>query len=173
MGERGSPCLRPFWWKKPAPGSPLTSTWVEEVDRIRHKRLHHCCPKPRWCRTTRRKGHETESKALEMSSLSFTSSGMMMGQNLDCWDYITFLVYWDTETFGGLLVLLSSDYKFGLVTCADIVHYGYLVIICLCCVMSSPNFSHGYQNLECQFSIVDMQFVTVSCQWVCYGVASV
>lgn len=93
---------------------------------------------------------------------SFTSTGLMMGQNLDCWDTSPFW-FTETETFGGLFVLLSSDYKSALVTCADLVHYCYIVI-CLLCIMSSPIFSHGYQNHECQFSIILMQFLTVCCQ---------
>jgi hypothetical protein len=50
------------------PGTPLSKIWVEEVIRIPLITSLHMGPKPNFSNTSRRKGQETESKALEMSN---------------------------------------------------------------------------------------------------------
>uniref|UniRef100_A0A0A9CGK2 Uncharacterized protein n=1 Tax=Arundo donax TaxID=35708 RepID=A0A0A9CGK2_ARUDO len=52
-----------------SPGSPFINTRVEDVDKRLHRMLHQRQPKPRLRKTSNKKGHETKSKALEISSL--------------------------------------------------------------------------------------------------------
>jgi hypothetical protein len=68
IGERGSPCRNPRWWEMGLPGIPFKSTWVEEDVRRPLNMSLQILPKPSFSRTSNRKIHETESKALEMSS---------------------------------------------------------------------------------------------------------
>lgn len=67
MGE-GVTLTKTVMMKIVSPGSPFTNNRVEEVDRIRHNRSHHCYPTPNCRITSRRKDQETESKALEISN---------------------------------------------------------------------------------------------------------
>ena len=68
IGERGSPWRSPLRCIIIFPGTPLSITWVEEVNKILEIRLRHLIPKPRWDNTSRRKAQDTESKALEISN---------------------------------------------------------------------------------------------------------
>ena len=68
MGDNGSPCLRPRWWCILSPGDPLSSTWVEDVRSSPLMISHQIGPKPNCFKTSKRKGHETESKALLISN---------------------------------------------------------------------------------------------------------
>jgi len=69
IGDRGSPCLRPRWWKIMSPGFPFTKICVEEVDKIKQMRSHHRWPNPTLRIISRRNDQQTESNALEMSNL--------------------------------------------------------------------------------------------------------
>lgn len=69
IGDRGSPCLSPLLCRMVFPGIPLRSTWVDEVASKPLRTSLQICPKPSFCNTSKRKGQETESKALVMSSL--------------------------------------------------------------------------------------------------------
>jgi hypothetical protein len=52
-----------------SPGIPLSNTWVDADESSPLMMPLQICPKPRFCITSRRKGHDTESKALDMSIL--------------------------------------------------------------------------------------------------------
>jgi hypothetical protein len=68
-GERGSPYRNPRRCKIMPPGIPFTSTLVEAEYNNPLIISLHICPKPMCRITSTKKGHETESKALEMSNL--------------------------------------------------------------------------------------------------------
>jgi hypothetical protein len=69
IGERGSPYRISHRCKIMPPGIPFTSTLVEVEYSSPLIISLHICPKPMCRITSSKKGHETESKALEMSNL--------------------------------------------------------------------------------------------------------
>ena len=68
IGDNGSPCLSPLLCSILSPGESLSSIWVEEVARRPLMISRHTCPKPNICSTSKRKGQDTESNALVISS---------------------------------------------------------------------------------------------------------
>jgi hypothetical protein len=48
-----------------SPGTPFKRTWVEDEESRPLIISLQNCPKPRCCNTSRRKGHDTESKPLK------------------------------------------------------------------------------------------------------------
>jgi hypothetical protein len=72
IGDKGSLCLNPLWWHISFPGSPFTSTLVEEEHNNLEIILHHTGPKPRCPSTSSRNGQDTESNALLISNLRST-----------------------------------------------------------------------------------------------------
>ena len=72
IGERGSPCLSPLAWQMRLPGSPFKRIFVLAVDRIAAIQSLHLAPKPKCCRTSSKKGQDTESKAFAMSIFNMT-----------------------------------------------------------------------------------------------------
>jgi len=67
-GDKGSPCLSPRLCSILSPGEPLSKIWVEEVARSPLTISHQIGPKPRFCITSNKKGQDTESNALVISS---------------------------------------------------------------------------------------------------------
>lgn len=70
IGDNGSPCLSPLALCIGLPGQPFSRTLVVAVDTSAEIQSLHFGPKPSVCNTCRRKGQDTVSNALEMSSLS-------------------------------------------------------------------------------------------------------
>ena len=68
MGERGSPWRCPCWFLITSLASTTSSTRVEDVASRFKTRLHQTYPNPKCTRIPNKKGQETESKALDISS---------------------------------------------------------------------------------------------------------
>jgi hypothetical protein len=69
IGERGSPCRNPYRCKIMPPEIPFTSALVEAEYSSPLIISLHIYSKPMCRITSSKKGHETESKAMEMSNL--------------------------------------------------------------------------------------------------------
>uniref|UniRef100_A0A0A9HWZ3 Uncharacterized protein n=1 Tax=Arundo donax TaxID=35708 RepID=A0A0A9HWZ3_ARUDO len=70
MGDRGSPCLSPLRCLITSPGSPLSSMRVVAEESRLQTMLHQRGPNPKYLKTSKRKLHEIESNALDISSFS-------------------------------------------------------------------------------------------------------
>ena len=62
IGESGSPCLIPRWRTILSLGEPFRRIWVEEVARSLLIMSHQTGPKPKLCRTSKRKGQKPNQK---------------------------------------------------------------------------------------------------------------
>jgi len=68
IGDKGSPCRKPLAWQMRLPGLPLRTLVLADPRRIDIQFLHRRL-KPSRCRTSKRKGQQTESKAFAISIL--------------------------------------------------------------------------------------------------------
>ncbi|KAM3259152.1 hypothetical protein ACQJBY_050752 [Aegilops geniculata] len=73
IGDNGPPWRSPQQLKIGAPGTPFTMMRVDDVERSPTIQDIHRAPKPMRCRTLRRKGHWTVSKAFEISNFTITA----------------------------------------------------------------------------------------------------
>ena len=86
IGDKGSPCLRPRRCTIFSPGEPFSSTCVEEVAKSPLIISRQIGPKPRFCNTSSKKGQETVSKALVISSFNKKHAYFCWCRNLVvCW----------------------------------------------------------------------------------------
>jgi hypothetical protein len=74
-GESGPPCLSPRQCSINLPGMPFSLTAEDEEVNNNDSQLHQWLGNPQCSRSSRRYSHETESKALEISSLN-SSAGV-------------------------------------------------------------------------------------------------
>jgi hypothetical protein len=70
IGERGPPCLSPFWCAINQPGMPFRRIWVEDVASNPLIMSYHICSNPIFFMISSRNVQDTESKAFEMSNLN-------------------------------------------------------------------------------------------------------
>ena len=69
IGDKGSPCRKPLAWQMRLPSLPLRRTLVLADPRRIDIYFLHRLLKPSHCRTSKRKGQQTESKAFAISIL--------------------------------------------------------------------------------------------------------